>query len=262
MLPGITARRSLEMDGDAGFAGVYDAIYADPAFLAAQLAFLESAFSDAYGPFLDAGCGTGRHLVPLCKRGYRVVGVDLSPAMLGVARVSLNQAGLAGALVHGDLRSLPFGPVFGGILCLDSPLALILADDDLAAALAALHRSLRSGGVLVAEVFDYVGTLGAEPIAPWTGSFPALRGQIAIQESHRFDRATGIWEMTQEFSVRRGARKESFAVTHWLRMRSADAYAAALEAAGFRVEELLALYPGTPAEALSERRMIFLARRL
>ena len=195
------------MDGDAGFAGVYDAIYADPAFLAAQLAFLESAFAGVSGPLLDAGCGTGRHLVPLCKRGYRVVGVDISPAMLGVARASLTEAGLAGALVRGDLRSLPFGPVFGGILCLDSPLALILADDGLAAALAALHRSLRPDGVLVAEIFDYVGTLGAEPIAPWTGSFPAPRGQIAIRESHRFDRSAGIWEMTQEFSVRRAAGK-------------------------------------------------------
>jgi SAM-dependent methyltransferase len=253
------------MDGETGFAsvsfaGVYNAIYADPAFLASQLAFLESAVSDVSGPLLDAGCGTGRHLVPLCERGYRVVGVDISPAMLGVARASLTDAGLAGDLVRGDLRSLPFGPVFGGILCLDSPLALILEDADLAAALTALHRSLRPNGVLVAEIFDYVGTLGAEPIAPWTGSFPAAGGQIAIRESHRFDRTSGIWEMTQEFSVCRGARKESFAITHRLCMRTADAYAAALEAAGFRVDELLAFYPGTPAASLSERRMIFLAR--
>ena len=250
------------MDSDDCFASVYNAIYADPDFLAAQLAFLESAFSGVSGPLLDAGCGTGRHLVPLCKRGYRVVGVDVSPAMLGVARARLSEAGLAGSLVWGDLRSLPFGPVFGGIFCLDSPLALILEEDGLAAALAALQRALRPDGLLIAEVFDYVGTLGAEPIAPWTGSFPAPRGQIAIRESHRFDRAAGIWEMTQEFSVRLATRQESFAITHRLRMRSADAYAAALEATGFRVEELLAFYPGTPAESLSERRMIFLARRV
>jgi SAM-dependent methyltransferase len=254
------------MDGDAGyasvcFAGVYDVIYADPAFLAAQLAFLERAFAGVSGPLLDAGCGTGRHLMPLCKRSHRVVGVDISPAMLAVARARLTEAGLAGSLVRGDLRSLPFGPVFGGIFCLDSPLALILEEDGLAAALAALHRSLRPDGVLVVEVFDYVGTLGAKPIAPWSGSFPAPRGQIAIRESHRFDRTAGIWEMTQEFSVRRAGQQESFAITHRLRMRSADAYAAALEAAGFRVDELLAFYPGASAGSLSERRMIFLARR-
>jgi SAM-dependent methyltransferase len=250
------------MDSDDGFASVYNAIYADPDFLAAQLEFLESAFAGAPGPLLDAGCGTGRHLVPLCKRGYRVVGVDVSPAMLGVARAGLSEARLGGALVRGDLRALPFGPVFGGVLCLDSPLALILADADLAAALAVLHRSLHPGGVLIAEVFDYVGTLGSEPTAPWTSSFPAPRGQIVVRESHRFDRTTGIWEMTQEFSVRRGARRRSFAITHRLRMRSADAYAAALEATGFRVDELLAFYPGAPAESLSDRRMIFLARRV
>ena len=249
------------MDGDAGFASVYDAIYADSAFLAAQLAFLERAFEGRSGPLLDAGCGTGRHLVPLCRRGHHVVGADISPAMLGVARASLIETGLDGSLVRGDLRSLPFGPVFGGIFCLDSPLALILEEDELAAALAALQRSLRPDGLLIAEVFDYVGTLGAEPIAPWSGSFPAPRGRIAIRESHRFDRTAGIWEMTQEFSVHRAAQQGSFAITHRLRMRSADAYAAALETAGFRVEELLAFYPGTPAESLSERRMIFLARR-
>jgi SAM-dependent methyltransferase len=249
------------MDGDAGFARVYDAIYADPAFLAAQLAFLESAFSGLSGPLLDAGCGTGRHLVPLGKRGYCVVGVDISPAMLGVARASLSDAGLARSLVRGDLRSLPFESVFGGILCLDSPLALILEEDGLAAALSALRRSLRPGGMLVAEIFDYVGTLGVAPIAPWSSSFPAPRGQIAIRESHRFDRTAGIWEMTQEFFVRRAAQEESFAIAHRLRMRSADAYAAAIEAAGFHVAELLAFYPGTPAESLSERCMIFVARR-
>jgi SAM-dependent methyltransferase len=187
--------------------------------------------------------------------------VDVSPAMLGVARAKLTQTELVGWPVRGDLRSLPFGPVFGGILCLDSPLALILEEEGLAAALAAFHRSLRPDGVLVAEVFDYVGTLGAEPIPPWSSSFPASRGQIAIRESHRLDQTTGIWEMTQEFSVRRTAREESFAVTHRLRMRTADAYAEALEAAGFRVEELLAFYPGVSPESLSERRMIFLAHR-
>jgi SAM-dependent methyltransferase len=254
------------MDGEAGFASVYDAIYAAPAFLAAQLAFLESAFGARSDPLLDAGCGTGRHLAPLCGRGYRVVGADISPAMLEVARAGPAKAGLAGSLVRSDLRSLPFGQVFGGILCLDSPLALILDEDGLAAALSAFHRCLRPGGVLAAEIFDYVGTLGAGPIAPSSGTFSASRGRIAIRriavrESHRFDRTTGIWEMTQEFSVRRAGQQESFAITHRLRIRTADAYAAALEAAGFRVEELLAFYPGAPAESSSERRMIFVAHR-
>src|SRR5580704_12210472 len=35
---------------------------------------------------LDAGCGTGRVAIELDRRGYEVVGADIDPAMLEVAR--------------------------------------------------------------------------------------------------------------------------------------------------------------------------------
>src|SRR5437763_1255862 len=35
---------------------------------------------------LDAGCGTGRVAIELARRGFDVVGVDLDPDMLAVAR--------------------------------------------------------------------------------------------------------------------------------------------------------------------------------
>ena len=35
---------------------------------------------------LDAACGTGRHAGDMVRRGSRVVGLDMSPGMLGVAR--------------------------------------------------------------------------------------------------------------------------------------------------------------------------------
>jgi SAM-dependent methyltransferase len=48
----------------------------------------EAALVDSFGPgaVLDAGCGTGRVAIELDRRGHRVVGVDLDPAMLAVAR--------------------------------------------------------------------------------------------------------------------------------------------------------------------------------
>ena len=36
---------------------------------------------------LDAGCGPGRHALALARRGIEVVGVDLSPDFVALARV-------------------------------------------------------------------------------------------------------------------------------------------------------------------------------
>jgi SAM-dependent methyltransferase len=48
----------------------------------------EAALVESYGPgsVLDAGCGTGRLAIELSRRGHDVMGVDLDPDMLEVAR--------------------------------------------------------------------------------------------------------------------------------------------------------------------------------
>jgi len=43
---------------------------------------------------LDAGCGSGRHAVELARRGAHVVGVDVSPTMLDMARAAASEAGV------------------------------------------------------------------------------------------------------------------------------------------------------------------------
>ncbi len=50
---------------------------------------------------LDAGCGTGRVAIELAQRGHHVVGVDLDPAMLDLARNKAPEL----AWIQGDLAS-------------------------------------------------------------------------------------------------------------------------------------------------------------
>lgn len=59
---------------------------------------------------LDAGCGTGRIAVRLDELGYDVVGVDVDPSMLAVARAEA--PGLDWRL--GDLATLDLGPEMHG----------------------------------------------------------------------------------------------------------------------------------------------------
>jgi SAM-dependent methyltransferase len=59
---------------------------------------------------LDAGCGVGRHLLPLLEAGFRVLGADCDAEVLGLLRARLAEAAPpAGAadLVQADLSRLP-----------------------------------------------------------------------------------------------------------------------------------------------------------
>jgi SAM-dependent methyltransferase len=245
---------------EASFAAVYDAIHESaPDFLRAQLAFLQDRLG-ARRRLLDAGCGTGRHLLALARAGYTMVGLDASRPMLSLARTKLAGQSLPAHLVHGRLQALPFSSgSFDGALCLESPLAYLFGDEELANALGGLRRVLRPGGLLLIDVFDYPGTFGKGGARPQKAHFDAPWGRLEVTETHRYRPETGTWCMTQTFVARRASEVERFSVEHRLRVRSADDYAAALERAGFVIHDLLPAYPGSPPEVRSEARLILVA---
>lgn len=99
------------------------------------------------GRVLDAGCGTGRVGTELARRGHDVVGVDLDPSMLAVARrdaptVTWVEADLA------HLDGLDLGDAFDLVVCAGNVVPL-LADGTEAAAVAAMAGALRPGGALL-----------------------------------------------------------------------------------------------------------------
>jgi 2-polyprenyl-3-methyl-5-hydroxy-6-metoxy-1,4-benzoquinol methylase len=61
---------------------------------------------------LDIGCGTGRHSIELARRGYTVVGVDLSEDQLQRARNKAEEAGVKVDFRQADARELDFDEEF------------------------------------------------------------------------------------------------------------------------------------------------------
>lgn len=57
---------------------------------------------------LDIGCGTGRHSIELSKRGYEVVGIDLSESLLKRAKEKATEQNLQIVFQEHDARNLPF----------------------------------------------------------------------------------------------------------------------------------------------------------
>lgn len=76
-----------------------------------DLPVLEAYAARTGGPVLELGCGTGRVLLHLARAGYQVTGVDLSLAMLEIARAKAEAAGLMKriALIAGDYGEVALG---------------------------------------------------------------------------------------------------------------------------------------------------------
>jgi len=75
-------------------------------FIEKELAFDKSL------KILDVGCGTGRHVIELSKRGYNVTGIDLSESQLKRAREKAEAANLVIDFQCQDARNLSFNGEF------------------------------------------------------------------------------------------------------------------------------------------------------
>lgn len=96
---------------------------------------------------LDCGCGTGWTSFMLARRGYEVVGQDISAGGLALARAVAPEWGSPPVtFVESDFDSLGYEDEFDGILFFAS----LHHTTDLKRTLASAHRALRAGGVLVA----------------------------------------------------------------------------------------------------------------
>ncbi len=69
-------------------------------------------------PILDIGCGTGRHSIELAKRGYSIMGIDLSESSLKRAKEKALEQNLSIEFQQYDARKLPFINEFDLIIML------------------------------------------------------------------------------------------------------------------------------------------------
>jgi len=92
---------------------------------------------------LNIGCGGGKNVFNL-KEHYQVTGLDLSPAMLKLAR-TVNPSC---EFIEGDMRSFSFSRTFDAIL-MDDAISFMTSRTDLAAAFRAAFSHLNPGGVMV-----------------------------------------------------------------------------------------------------------------
>jgi SAM-dependent methyltransferase len=110
---------------------------------------LEARFTEP-GPLIDLGCGAGRHSIQFALRGFPVVAVDLSAAMLRELGSKAKRAGLELECVQANLCRLGcFADAsFDYALSMFSTIGMIRGAAARRQALAEAHRLLKPGGRL------------------------------------------------------------------------------------------------------------------
>lgn len=224
-----------------------------PAQTRREVDFLLKGLTLAPGArILDVPCGFGRHAAALARRGFRVVGVDLSRAMIAEARGRFTE-GPRLAFVRRDMRRLAFRGEFDAVVNLYTSFGYFTPAEN-RAVLRRLARALRPGGRLLIDHRDpaYDATL---PRRPW---YRAGRTRFLL-EDRRFDRRTGMTESTQLVVVpgqrrvrQRHFRFQQFTLAQWRRM---------LGEAGVSFERAYGGYDGRRYRRGMTGRLIVIARR-
>jgi SAM-dependent methyltransferase len=140
------------------------------------------------GPLLDLGCGSGRIAIAAAMSGVRVLGVDLSEAMLELCRDKLAALGaLEGEveLLQGDLRTLSLERRFPLAFMAYRTFMHLLEPDEQLEALLRAREALEPDGLLILNLWAASPELLGPLVGPGGGA-SRLVGR------HRFEDGTAL----------------------------------------------------------------------
>ena len=198
-----------------------------------------AGLASPHGPrLLDLMCGTAEVSLALARRGFRVLGVDRSPAMLSVAAERLAAAadyparGLSPA--QGEAGALPARDgAFDFALVGGNGSFNHLDDTEARAALRELHRVLRPGGGLGMELVNPHLLKEVYPVRTF-GPLRSAPGVWTEKVSHnRYDQAAGLFHIRQTAHYEIDGERGEFEVDFALHVWELEEIRAMLKEAGF-----------------------------
>jgi SAM-dependent methyltransferase len=195
-----------------------------------EVAFIETALgAEPGGMILDLACGTGVHCIGLAQKGYQMVGLDLSFAMLAVASEEAQAKDCKINFIQKDLRELDFEEAFDAAYCIGSSFGYFDDDDNLKV-LAGVHKALKPGGIFLLEVDNRDFVIRQTPGLLW------FEGDgVATMEETSFDFITSRLKVRRQLLFEDGGKKTQ---TYSIRMYSIHELGRMMHKIGFRVDSV------------------------
>lgn len=129
-------------------------------------------------PLLNSGSGTGRVALPLSRRGVRVHGIELSPAM--VTRLRAQPGGSAVGVTVGDFATAQVAERFTLAYLLRNTITNLTTQDEQADCFRNVAAHLVPGGCFVIE--NYIPELQRLPPGECFHVFAATDSHVGVEE--------------------------------------------------------------------------------
>ncbi|MBP3233538.1 MAG: class I SAM-dependent methyltransferase [Eubacterium sp.] len=101
---------------------------------------------------VELGCGTGSFTIEMAKKGYDIMGIDLSPDMLDIARNKAANKGLDLMFLEQDMRELDLYCTAGTIVSVCDSINYLLEDGDVIETFRLVNNFLFPKGIFI---FDF-----------------------------------------------------------------------------------------------------------
>jgi SAM-dependent methyltransferase len=208
------------------FAAVYDDF---ASAMTEDVDFYVSLAEASEGPVVELAVGTGRVAIPIAERtGRRVIGIDVSEAMLAVARDRAREAGVELDLRQGDMRALALDESTDLVICPFRAMLHLRGHDERVTVMRRVREALVPGGRFAWNAFVFDPAIAAEIDGVW-------RDENGVRNRSTYD----YDERRIDLELEGGAR-----VPLWWVDRAE--WEAAVDDAGLEVEELYGWFDRRP----------------
>ena len=223
-----------------GFAPIYDQFAAG---MTEDVPFYVALAEESRGPVVELAVGTGRVAVPIAEQtGRRVIGIDVSSEMLGLARRRAADAGVELDLRQGDMRELTLEESTDLVICPFRAMLHLPGHDARVDLMRRVRSVLVPGGRFAWNAFVFDPAIAREIDGVW-------RVEQGVRNRSTYDYAERRIDLTLE--------NDATVQLWWV---DRDEWAAAVAEAGLEIEALYGWFDGTPFDETS-REFVYVTRR-
>lgn len=184
---------------------------------------------------VDLGCGTGTMTELMYRKGYDMIGVDMSEAMLSLAMRKKEESGSEILYLQQDMLELELYSTVGTVFSVCDSLNYILEEEELSEVFSLVNNYLFPGGLFIFDfntVYKYREVIGESTIAE-------TKEDCSFIWENFYDPEEDINEYDLTVFVRKeGDIYRRFTETHLQRGYTAEQMTGLVEGAGMAVVEV------------------------